>query len=169
MEIRSTIADDSNASALRIDITRKNRESIESRQPLLPRPEDLAKPDDPLTHAQKIKEARDEYREQHQARIANARLNYTENRAEDILSARTAYNARIDKANQRRIENTQPPPASDSAELSSASQVLAALDSAHVDEQRAVRVAELKELYAQNALPSDDLIARTAYRLLSGE
>jgi anti-sigma28 factor (negative regulator of flagellin synthesis) len=179
MEIRSTSPDDPKSTSTRIDITRQNREAIQSRQPLPPKPVEPSLTPDPAVKAKEVLVAREQHRAQHQGRIANARLNYTANhadaRAKEIAGARDVYEARIDKSNERRtdrVANQTPATAStDKLELSDASKLLAQFDlgSKTDDQARTERVADLKKLYESGALNTSDLIARTSYRLLGGK
>lgn len=178
MEIRSTSADDPNSTPERIDITRKNREAIQARQPLMPKPEDMAPARDPNVQAKAVLAARDLHRAQHQERIANARLDYTANQTEahakDVAHARDLYEARIEQAIARRIERAdehKSSPTADKLEISQASQRLSQLDAAShaADQARAQRIADLRKLFENGGLNSDERIARAAHRLLGGQ
>jgi hypothetical protein len=167
MDIRRTSGE-----AQGLELTRKSRELIESRQPLNEPIDEATQERDPRTAAQSVKEARDAYREQRQIRIANARAHYTANHAKQFLAqvenARNVYEARMEKVEARRYANTHPTASIDSLDLSSAGQGLAELDSLD-SEQRADRLAQLRELYQRGQLTNADLIARAAYRMLGGE
>lgn len=172
MEIRSTSADDPN-SAQRIDLTRKNREAIQTRQPLNKKPDETPGPRDPIAHAKAVFEAREEHRELHQQRIAHQREKYTKNHADEfaqsIEHARDVYNARMDKAIARRIERSEAhstEATGDKLELSSASEQVAPQTAGAGDAARAQLVDELKKLYQSGQLDSDDLISRAAFSLL---
>jgi anti-sigma28 factor (negative regulator of flagellin synthesis) len=178
MEIRSTSADDPNSNSERIDITRKNREAIQARQPLMPKPEEPAPARDPNVQAKAVLAARELHRAQHQERIANARLDYTANQTEahakDVSHARDLYEARIEQAIARRVERAglhKSSPTADKLEISDASQRLSQLDAAShaVDQARAQRIADLRQLFQNGALDTDQRIARAAQRLLGGE
>jgi hypothetical protein len=178
MEIRSTSADDPNSTPERIDLTRKNREAIQSRQPLMPKPEEIAPARDPNVQAKAVLAARELHRAQHQERIANARTDYTahqnELRAKEVAQARDLYEARLEKAIGRRIERAAKHDSStstDKLDISDASQRLAQIDAASKaeDAARAQRVADLKQLYLKGALDTGDLIARAAHKLLGGK
>jgi hypothetical protein len=171
MEIRGTHSDDSSASSLRLDITRKNRELIANRTQALSEADEVTTKRDPQAMIDAVKAARDAYRAQHQERIANARAHYTKNHegvfAAEVAANRATYNADMEKVLAERYDNTHPKDSADKVDLSSAGKFLAGIDDA--DAQRASRVAELKDLFQSGQLPSDDMIARTAYRLLGGE
>ena len=175
MEIRNTSANDSNAKPERIDLTRKNREAIESRQPLTPKTDKLATPRDPSVQAKAVLAAREQHRAQHQERIANARLDYTARRNEKIADARDVYEARVAKAidlrTARAAAHSQAAGSADKLEFSSESQKLARLDfaSSSTDEARAQRVADLKQIFERRELNTSVLIARAAHRLLGGK
>ena len=179
MEIRSTSADDPNSSPQRIDITRKAREAIQTRQPLNQEPEISRSPRDPVAAAKAVQDAREQHREQHQERIANARVHYTANHAEafakNVTAARDVYDARneaaVDRREKRAGVHHEAAGASDKVELSKHSQRLSQLDLAPTadDKARAERVAELKRLHERGQLNTDELIARTAHRLLGGD
>lgn len=170
MEIRKA---QSQPSPLRYDLTKPNRETIEQRQPLDKPIETSADPAvDPEAAAKAVREARDAYREQRQTRIANAREARTDKLAprfaQQVTAARNDYRAALDQ----RIKNTSGPQGADQLDISAESKVLidrAKLLGSQDSAARSERLSEIKSLYEQGKLNTDELVARAAHRMLGGE
>ncbi|HVS09101.1 MAG TPA: hypothetical protein VMS76_04435 [Planctomycetota bacterium] len=164
MEIRSNPFDRSSLPPA--DITRPNREAIDKSLPEFPpeKPVEEGVETNDAKRALKlrIQNARQDGRER---RIANARA--------DNLERRVA-NAR-GEAKAKRIENARTEAGKgspDAVELSRASEIVADAarpTGASRDAERAGRVQDLKADYVAGKLNTDELIARAAFRMLSGE
>lgn len=186
----------------RPDITRPNRQAIESRKvPLPSKPEgDLVKNVDETVKdkAQQVKEARDEYRaekrasnqariadirprnrarraEKRQTRIANARQDYTERQNIRLEKREIAQNRKVYNKNNPQVD---PPPADvtgaksietgagDGFAVSSTSRALSAGQVSQDTPERVDYVRGLKQKLSEGKLNTDELIARTAARIL---
>jgi hypothetical protein len=171
MNIRPDPAD--GASPLRIDLTRKLREGIQSRQPLPAEPEASSAAEKTQKDADAVRQARDDYRarqkerglaqrEKHQARLTNEH-------AASVTQARAEY---ADKLEKRKAATSPAPsaePGTDTIDISPRAERLAlqAADRANArDEAREARVRELRERYSEGKLESEELYRRAADRLL---
>jgi hypothetical protein len=176
MEIRSNPFDRSNLP--QADITRPNREAIDKSIPEFPpeKPveEGVETSDAKRSLKLRIQNARQDARER---RVANARADHLEQRVANARQehrAQRIQNAR-DEAKAQRIANARTEAGKgspDAVELSRASEIVA--DAARLtgpsrDAERAERVQDLKTDYVAGKLNTDELIARAAFRMLSGE
>ena len=173
-------ASDGQPPALRFDPTKPARDAIKKQQPLPPPAEAAEPPADPDATAAKVKEARDEFRTKRQGRIANARRHYTANHAAELAAehatevakARAEHAAKLAPRQEALEAKRATHKGPDSIDISSHSREL--LDEAlqrtdEPDSQRADRVRELRERYLAGKLNTDELISRSADKLLGGQ
>jgi len=171
---------ESTPSPLRYDLTKRVRESIQARQPIeAPAAAEATEQQDAQDAAAKVKQARDEHRDQFNARVSNARTHYTENHTKEnvaaVTKARDDYRGKLDvrKANVADAKLAAAKQrTSDAIDISKQSQKLVAeiAKTRQSDaSERAARVAELKQKYLDGTLHTNELIDRSARRMIEPE
>ena len=181
MNIRNNPSDN-RPSPLSFDVTKPNREAIQSRQPLTPKPPtpeeaaaqaaDAKAPKDPDA----IEAAREAHRGRFRERVSAQRERYLENqapaRAEQAAQARNAYAVKRREAAAAYAPKSEPDKGGDRVEISDASAKLAerVISRAQQDDAaRAARVSELKSRYIEGRLNDRGSIEDAADKMLRRE
>ena len=162
------------ASGLRIDLTKKLRESIQLRQPLPPEavPDAQAAPQAEGDEAQRVKDSRDEHRERFRGRVSAQRERHTANHLDEHAAAVTKARAEsLEQLEKRKSAAHAGASESDSIDISPRAERLAKQAAERAlsrDEARETRVRELRELYLDGKLDTDEIVRRAADKMLDG-
>jgi anti-sigma28 factor (negative regulator of flagellin synthesis) len=159
-------------SPLRIDLTKRLRESIQHRQPLPPEavPDAGAAAQAKGDEAQAVKDARDEHREQFRGRVSAQRERHTANHLDEHAAAVTKARAELsDELAKRKSATHAGTSESDSIDISPRAERLAKQAAERAlsrDDAREARVRELRELYLDGKLDTDEIVRRAADKML---